>query len=377
MQCQILEILQKYSINRNCLVVREKKSFKDRNIVIVCEGSTTEYNYISEACEYAKTIGRMPFTNVIILPINEKPISTNPNRRKQKRHLMGNKDECRYYSKVDTLDNYEKYKGQPTRYLREAQLFIEEDGFVEGWAIYDKDKHTDHAGAIELLDTDSRLKVAFSSYSFEEWLLCHFERNLTQFNKSECCDNDGHSYQCGCDNSDSANCNGIICIAGRLRKYKYIPEYSKTQTDLFKNYSLAPSGTLSEIPLINAAWIRFKQNGQIRFDANPYTDVDILLLHLLDDSRIFRWFSGGEAIKLSQGEIVISKKDKVACITNISNKNVLLPKNCIKKYMSDGNIQSLSFTTIFLSPQQSVDIEIDDCPCLRIDFNPYYFFIEI
>lgn len=358
--------------------MREKKSFKDRNLVVVCEGSTTEYNYISEVCEYAKMKGRLPFTNVIILPVNEKPISSNPNRRKQKRHLMGNKAECRYYSKVDTFENYVKYKGQPTRYLREAQLFIEEDGFVEGWAVYDKDKHTDHNGAIELLDSDSHLKVAFSSYSFEEWLLCHFERNLTQFNKSECRDSCDHTYNCGCDNSNVTNCNGEICIAGRLRKYKYIPEYNKTQTNLFKNYSLDMSkDILSETPLINAAWIRFKQSEIIRFDANPYTNVDELLMRLLDDSRTFRWFSCGDAIKLDQGEIVISKKDEVAFITNISNKNVLLPKNGINKYMSDGNIQSLSLTQNLLLPQESVEIEIDDCPYLMIDFNQNYFFIEM
>lgn len=290
---------------------------------------------------------------------------------------MGNKDECRYYSKVDTLDNYEKYKGQPTRYLREAQLFIEEDGFVEGWAIYDKDKHTDHVGASELLDTDSRLKVAFSSYSFEEWLLCHFERNLTQFNKSECCDNDGHSYQCGCDNSDSANCNGTICIAGRLRKNKYIPEYSKTQTDLFKNYSLLPSGSLSETPLINAAWIRFRQRGTIIFEANPYTDVDILLLHLLNDPRKFSWFSIGEPIKTSRGKINFSRNNNYIEIMNVSNNNVLLPKNCIKIYMSDGNIQRLPFKSVFLSPKNTLDFKIDNSSYVRLDIDLDSFFIEI
>lgn len=357
--------------------MREKKSFKDRNIVIVCEGSTTEYNYISEVCEYAKAIGRLPFTNFIILPINEKPITANPNRRKQRRHLMGNKDECRYYSKVDTIDNYKKYKGQPTRYLREAQLFIEEDGCVEGWAIYDKDKHTDHAGAIELLDTDSRLKVAFSSYSFEEWLLCHFERNLTQFNKSECCDGNGHSYICGGDKMEVTNCNGTICIAGRLRKCKYIPDYCKTQTDLFKTYSIISTGEISEIPLINAAWIRFKQKEIIRFEANPYTDVDILLLHLLDDHRIFKWFTGGEAIKLSQGEIIIYKKDKAVWITNSSNRNVLLPKNCLKGCTSDGRTRTLSFGTIVLSPQQAANVEIDDVSYLRLDIDTTSFLIEI
>lgn len=355
----------------------DKKSFKDRNIVIVCEGSTTEYNYISEVCEYAKTIGKLPFTNFIILPINEKPISTNPNRRKQRRHLMGNKDECRYYSKIDSCENYQKYKGQPTRYLREAQLFIEEDGYVEGWAIYDKDKHTDHNGATELLNADSRLKVAFSSYSFEEWLLCHFEKNLTQFNKSECCDKDGHSYMCGTDNCAGTDCNGDICISGRLRKQQYIPNYSKTQTNLFKKYTLTESEDLSEIPLINAAWIRFKQKGINRFEANPYTDVDILLLRLMDDSRLFEWITDGELIKLSQGEIIVCLKNNIIELTNVSCKNVLLPTNGMKKYMTNGKIQRSSFGVRILSPRESIDIEIDDSSCVRLDIDSYSFFIEL
>lgn len=354
-----------------------KKSFKDRNIVIVCEGSTTEYNYILEVCDYAKALGKLPFTNFVILPANEKPISRNPNRKKQRRHLMGDKDEYTYYSKKDTCENYEKYRGQPTRYLREAQLFIEEDGYVEGWAIYDKDKHTDHSGAAELLGNDSRLNVAFSSYSFEEWLLCHFERNLTPFAKSDCCDDADRSCMCGCDNSEANNCNGAICIAGRLRKQRFIPDFVKTKTDLFKTYSLTREGILSELPLVNAAWMRHKQKGHCRFESNPYTDVDMLLLRLLDDPRSFKWVAAGEALQLPIGEIAISKKDKIIEIANICGRSVLLPKNCMKKYATETDMQIVPFGPFVLAPTEAVAVEVGDASCIRLDIQSNSYFIEV
>lgn len=357
--------------------MREKKSFKDRNIVIVCEGSTTEYNYISEVCEYARTTGKLQFTNYTILPIIETPISSNPNRRKYKRHLMGNKEENRYYAKSDSIDNYRKFKGQPTRYLREAQLFIEEDGYVEGWAVYDKDKHTDHAGATNLLDSDSRLKVAFSSYSFEEWLLCHFERNFTSFNQSDCCDHEGHSYKCGENRNTDNNCKGTICIAGRLRQLRYIPGYSKTQTKIFQDYTLTSDGSISEVPLINSAWLRYKQNENDRFNANPYTDVDKLLLYLMNDPRRFFWYGIGTPIPFPHGDIMFNRHANYIKITNISHSNILLPKNCIISTDSFGNAHSYPDKSQLLSPNGEFALEISDICGIRLNIDNISIFIEI
>ena len=357
--------------------MREKKSFKDRNIVIVCEGSTTEYNYISEVCEFARITGKLQFTNYTILPIIETPISSNPNRRKYKRHLMGNKEENRYYAKSDSIDNYRKFKGQPTRYLREAQLFIEEDGYVEGWAVYDKDKHTDHAEATNLLDSDSRLKVAFSSYSFEEWLLCHFERNFTSFNQSDCCDHEGHSYKCGENHNTDNNCKGTVCIAGRLRQLRYIPGYSKTQTKIFQDYTLTSDGSISEVPLINSAWLRYKQHENDRFNANPYTDVDKLLLYLMNDPRQFFWYGIGTPIPFFRGDIMFNRQADYIKITNVSQSNILLPKNCIIYTDSLGNAHSYPDKSQLLSPNDEIFLEMPDICEIRLNVDNISIFIEI
>lgn len=354
--------------------MRGKRIFQDCNIVIVCEGTTTEFQYISDVCEYAQSKKILPYTGYKILPsgINS-PILKNPNRKGLNRHMMGDSGENRYYSKVDV--DYEKYKGQPTRYLREAQLFIIEDGYVEGWAVYDKDKHTDHDGALRLLNSDTHLHVAFSSYSFEEWLLCHFEKNNTAFKKSECCDKNKQSYNCGKSENLNNDCHGNICIAGRLRQQKYISDYTKGKQHLFRTYTLGYDDRVKETPLINASWLRFLYKGKNRFEANPYTDVDCLILQLMGDQRKFKWCDIGEDIIVNKDRIVVIKDEDNLKIKNISNQNFLLMKDCVQYTACEGNLLSFPDKTQLLIPSETC--VLPKLQSLRINIEQYSFFINL
>ena len=356
--------------------MRQSREFKDNNIIIVCEGTTTELNYLSDACEFAKNRKILPYSNYKLLPIIEEPIKKNGNRKDRKylRFLMGNKDKNQYYSKIDTEANYSIYKSQPTRYLREAQLFIEEDGFLEGWAVYDKDKHTDHRGAKSLLESDTRLHVAFSSYSFEEWLLCHFECNLKQFSKSECHD----KATCGIDrDNESINCHGEVCIAGYLREKKYIPDYNKTQKKLFKTYTLDSSEKIKESVLINAAWIRFMQRGKERFDCNPYTDIDFLLLKLLNDQRKFLWYNLSEEFQIDNNHIVCHVKEDLLVIENTGTQSILLRKESIKCGTAHHQFEMIPEKNIIIYPKENYSFKVDSILQLRIDLNNHSIFFQL
>ena len=308
--------------------MRKLRQFTDRNLVIVCEGTTTEYNYITEACDYAKRQGVFPFTGCTVLPAVAEVVVRNPNR-KAKARVMGSRKEYRYYSKTEaTEEDYKRYCGQPTRYLREAQLFIEEDGYVEGWAVYDKDRHSDHAGAKELLDSDSRLHVAFSAYSFEEWLLCHFEANPKGFGKSECADKEKKSYECGTSRHPADDCHGRDCIAGRLRETGYIPDFDKTMRGLFERVTLGPDGVVREKPLVNAAYLRHIAGDGNRFGCNPYTDVDRLVLRIMDDGREYTWHLFGEEITDGGRRFRVEADDGEIVIVNSGGAALLLPAGC-------------------------------------------------
>lgn len=290
-----------------------QRDLKANNLVIVCEGTTTEYNYFQELADYVLAYKLSPFSGIKVLPTPDEIIKVkNPNKRPKRNFIGGNARENRYYTKMEaSADLYNKYKGQPTRYLREAQLYLMEDGYDEGWAVYDKDHHTDHEGALELLESTPNLHVAFSAYSFEEWLLVHFERNAHAYNHSDCCDpNDKHP---------NLPCSGDNCIAGRLRGQNYISDFSKTGTGFFQKYTLCENGMLNPIPLVNAVWTRSLHDNINRFACNPYTDVDILVKKLLNCIYVYEWGNWNQSLHVAGTTLFLFKEGNVVSVKNQGN----------------------------------------------------------
>ena len=62
------------------------------------------------------------------------------------------------------------------------------EGVDESWAVYDKDEHPKHeeamAEAIKIID-GKKVNIAFSSRSFEYYLLLHFEYLYYSFDATE------------------------------------------------------------------------------------------------------------------------------------------------------------------------------------------------
>jgi hypothetical protein len=292
------------------------------NIIILCEGSDTEYNYFNNLKEYVESKDSSPFSDIKIIPIiADKQTKKNPKRNSLTRSFNTNVSSYIYWCKEEhSQEEYDKYKAQPTRYVREVQLFMEEDGYVEGWAVYDKDIHPDHANAYELAKNIPNLHVAFSSYSFEEWLLAHFERNPKAFNRSECKRSKHDVIRCGTEDKDD-DCHGRLCIAGWLREKKYIPDYGKSMKNIFTLYTLPHQ----EESFINSAWLRHLDDSVI-FNRNPYTDVDKLVQRMLGLNDNYEWenlktpisYNGTDIIVdvLSDGKLSISSQNSKNCIIN-------------------------------------------------------------
>ena len=102
--------------------MRARRNTKNNSIAIICEGSDTEYNYCTDIMNYVQR--RMPnrFSKVLILPRSrEADDETKRKSNRAKRNISPKLPNTTYYELSD--EEYEKYKPEPLRYAREAQLY--------------------------------------------------------------------------------------------------------------------------------------------------------------------------------------------------------------------------------------------------------------
>ena len=297
-------------------MARERRTTNKNNIIILCEGSETEVRYFKDLRNYVNSNYPERFSDIKIVPVVDDVVYTKTNKRKQR--TLASSSESRYYEKEETDANaYKKYKSQPVRYVREVQLFMEEDGYMEGWAVFDRDTFTHHAEAFALASSVNDLHIAFSSYCFEEWFLVHFERNSHSFMVSVC--KDGNDKDKGCGTGVADDCHGTVCLAGRLRDCKYIADYAKNQESIFENYTLSHL----ERCYVNAAWMRTLSTEPI-YQRNPYTDVDLLVKHLLEDNREHHWHEPNQSFEFCRSVISVNYSDGVFTISNEGAIPILL-----------------------------------------------------
>ena len=118
---------------------RAKKTYNN-NLVIVCEGTDTEYLYFSEIKEYVLANSQGRYNVIKVVPVPEETIKQKNPKRAHLIKRMNNEPQFHYYCKFEASEaDYNLYKTQPTRYVRETVLFMKEDGYTEGWAVFDND----------------------------------------------------------------------------------------------------------------------------------------------------------------------------------------------------------------------------------------------
>lgn len=350
-------------------MARAKRTTNKNNVVILCEGTETEIYYFKELRDYVMANSPDRFSNIKIIPIplDDTPISPRNSQRKS-RKLQPSSTAMRYYIKEESDSaTYKRYKAQPTRYVREVQLFMEEDGYVEGWAVFDKDTFTHHAEAFALATSITGLYIAFSSYCFEEWFLTHFERNPHPYSVSICKDSNEKDKGCGTNVAD--DCHGHTCIGGRLREYKYIPDYAKNRGSIFAKYTLPRL----EQCYVNAAWIRTLSPSSAIYERNPYTDVDVLVKRLLGDCREHHWHELDEFFSLCGTEVCINRIDRHIVISNNGRLSIIF-NNC---FLCDFELQNQRRLGLGLAKAgESIKVELqseyENLLCLEDGYNVHY-----
>jgi hypothetical protein len=157
----------------------------------------------------------------------------------------------------------------------------------EAWVVYDMDGYTKHHEAFDLAhNTEPQVNIAYSSVSFEEWVLLHFERSDKAYAKSK---------------------NIIDHIVGR----NFMRTYSKRS-----NFHLYPKLKLrTHIAIENAAWLRYRMQAELQeakgqfYRVNPYTTIDKLISKLLGLHEKVLWTQTTE--ELYTNNLIICVKSAV------------------------------------------------------------------
>lgn len=330
------------------------------NILIVCEGAQTEPNYFRGIREEVIRTGVWPEkVNIQIRPkrdLDGEAEENYPSKHKQPR----NKRQLRAGTgSVPEAGIEDDYKAFPIRFVREAQKGLEDGTFNEAWAVFDKDYHPRHAEAFQLAETlieGKKVNIAFSSIAFEHWVLLHFERNTTQFLKSECKGSDKKPLKCGT-GVNSGDCNGSNCVIGYLKARQYLSDYSKNANiDL---YALLRDHTLAAIE--HSSWVRSRIFGKPIYTLNPYTNVDLLVKRLLRIENQWIWLQPvssweKESIRMELG----SPTEGLVPFSITNNNSISYVFNKVVQVFRDGDLAGeVAFDFGIMLPGQTIKYDLD------------------
>jgi len=189
--------------------------------------------------------------------------------------IVGVDTEWKYSVTVEVREIISGSKTDPINIFKEAKKSKKD--YDEIWVVFDKDRERDEQNqkAIELA-IKSKINVAFSSISFEHWLILHFERNTFAFQRSDCESRSTNINPVVC------VCNETICASSRLKSPTLYPTFKKGYSLLYDDFQ-----SKNNIAIENAAWLRHQKSPYTSIHLlNPYSDTDILLCELLNLKRV-------------------------------------------------------------------------------------------
>ena len=281
-------------------MVKRRKRVPPKTIFIACEGKNTEPIYFERIKEQIEE------ENIFALTIY-------PDR-----------------------DN-DNHKSDPIGLIREAQNRIND--FDEVWVVYDRNGYTKHDEAISLAQKKicgKVVNIAFSSISFEHWILLHFEKNAQLFDKSQ----------------------EIIdqkFIANKI----YLPSYSKRgDIDIYPKIK-----DLTHSAIENAAWLRYIKKLDINtkqvFDINPFTDVDALIKRLFNIDENITFYLIGDILSFDDVSVQATYTNGALNfeINNQSLQSIML--NEIQFFVVENDTEkTLTFENQVLQPNSPIEINL-------------------
>jgi len=247
----------------------------------------------------------------------------------------------------------------PLKWVKEGQTELEDGTFNEVWAVFDHDNHPARKEAFEASEEKidgKKVQIAFSSISFEYYLLLHFERLFKQFQKSECREK---KKPINCNSGvHKDDCFGNICIGGYARKNEYWID-SKNSTSVFHLIK-----EKLEIGFENAAWLRhFSEINEPNipiYNRNPYITTDTIVKRLVGkDDITWVWISSDLEYTFKKLKIQIIDNQKIA-VCNCDKSAVIIPENSFCKVVPFENTRQNFGNRLFLEPTEIQEIDLSD-----------------
>ncbi len=293
--------------------IAKPRSFH-QTMIIVCEDSHTAPNYLSHLKKLAIDKKCWDYIEISPTPPIDTIIPTNrenTHKTKRPKRKLLDIEENDWIEIILENENNE----QPVRYVRTVQKALQE-GYTEGWAVYDLDGHSGHQRAATMADTSPNLHIAFSSRSIEIWFLLHFEQSNRMFPKVHCKVKNGKKEKVLNCNSNNP-CIDEECLVGYIRRNTQLANYAKN-TDLFSEINPYIRNAIT-----NSEWLRTQYHAESPFyTRNPYTTVDILV------KRLLKWVSVGDTFQLNGFQInVLSTSPTIEVqMQNISKGRLVIQK---------------------------------------------------
>jgi RloB-like protein len=217
--------------------------------------------------------------------------------------IVGADTDWEYSVTVEVREIIAGSKTDPINIVKEAKK--SKPDYDEVWVVFDKDRQRDdkNEGAFKMA-AKAKINVAFSSISFEHWLILHFEKSAFAFQRSDCESRTTKANPIIC------VCNGTICAKAYLKQPAFYPSFEKGKALLYDDLK-----ERNIIAIENAAWLRKYQSPYTDIHLlNPYADVDILLCELLNLNKV---------IYVSIGDVFIFEGVEITILSAIRNANIM------------------------------------------------------
>jgi hypothetical protein len=242
-----------------------KKRTPPLSVFIACEGSNTEPLYFEKLNEIMEDDEDYPYA-ITVYP--DKEVDDNP--------------------KTDAIG------------LINVAIERKQD-FDELWVVFDKDGYTKHKEAFELAEAN-KINIAFSSISFETWILLHFERNHYPFAKSA---NIIHEKF---HNNDT-----YLIDYAKSGYYNVYPKIQHKTKTAFENASWLRN------------WLIAKNRRFSVYELNPYTDIDFLVKKLKLDHFVYEYREPDQSLIFEGVEMIFNNvnDEYVIKITNLTNRSLV------------------------------------------------------
>lgn len=315
------------------------KDIKAGKIVVVCEGEKTEPYFVWDLFNYLTDEGVCDIQKPSIepAPADEAKVQklTGETRGSQGRNIK----KLQRSNESTNEDN-----GMPLNLVNKAEKYLEY--FSEAWVLYDNDEHPRLQKALdkilEMRKSGLNINLAFSSRSFEYYMLLHHEYLVHTFGKTECYDkeNGKHKYRHCCSRNQSPKenaCDGNLehgcCINGYARRKGYW-EKSKSE-GVLANINSLWTGINNACRL---KWESIERDGTTNlYCRNPFLNSYRLVLRFMgiqsleQDKTVNINYNGHPlSMSLTNDYITIGNPDKVNIIIPPQDM-IIYDSSCVDK----------------------------------------------